>query len=231
MMDYADMTKQLLLPILKHATLRMAVVALLAVGCGRSAENTRSPAAGGDAPVRLGLVLDDPRAFSGYTLIAPVKSTKTYLIDMQGRVVQLWDSDCTPALGAYLLDNGHLLRSGALPGVPGGDGPGAGGRIQEFTWDGDLVWDFKFNNNTQLPHHDFSRLPNGNVLLIVWDRKTVAEAVAAGRRPDLVDRRSFLLDCLVEIKPIGRLTYNTSTTIWGALATRNAGEVLPGAVF
>ena len=58
--------------------------------------------------------------------------------------------------------------------------PGVGGRIQEFTWDGELVWDFKFYNARQLPHHDMTRLPNGNVLLIVWDRKTTEEAIAAG---------------------------------------------------
>ena len=87
-----------------------------------------------------------------------------------------------------------------------GPGPGVGGRIQEFTWDGELVWDFKFYNAKQLPHHDMTRLPNGNVLLIVWDRKTAEEAIAAGRRPEMTGDRHLLPDSLVEIKPTGKTT-------------------------
>src|SRR5262245_23613850 len=146
--------------------------------------------------VKLGLSINEPEAFQGYTVVAPVKSKRTYLIDMEGKVVRTWESDSTPALGAFLLENGHLLRAELLPDALGTDGPGAGGRVREFTWEGDLVWDFKFTNDKQLPHHDITRLPNGNVLMIVWDRKTIKEAVAAGRRPDLVDPRLFLLDCL-----------------------------------
>src|SRR5579884_2036171 len=163
-------------------------------------ESARQPA------VKLGLWINKPEAFQGYTLFAPVKSTKTFLIDMQGRVVRTWVSDSTPALGAVLLDNGHLLRSELLPEAPGTDGPGAGGRLREFTWEGEIVWDFQLTTDRQLPHHDFTRLPNGNVLLIVWDRKTIPEALAAGRRPDLVDRQLFLLDGLLEIKPTGKTT-------------------------
>ena len=69
-----------------------------------------------------------------------------------------------------------------------------------------LVWDFKFYNAKQLPHHDLTRLPNGNVLLIVWDRKTTEETIAAGRRPEMTGDKHFLPDSLVEIKPTGKTT-------------------------
>ena len=69
-----------------------------------------------------------------------------------------------------------------------------------------LVWDFKFYNAKQLPHHNMTRLPNGNVLLIVWDRKTAEEAIAAGRRPEMTGDRHLLPDSLVEIKPTGKTT-------------------------
>ena len=35
-------------------------------------------------------------------------------------------------------------------------------------------------------HHDFEILPNGNVLMIAWERKTGAESIAAGRDPSLL---------------------------------------------
>src|SRR5262249_51961257 len=94
------------------------------------------------APVKLGLQLNDPRAFQGYTLLAPFDSPNTYLLDMQGKVVQTWAHDCTPALFPMLLDTGNLLRPGHLGSDSRvfGSHPGIGGRIQEFTWDGKLAW-------------------------------------------------------------------------------------------
>src|SRR5262245_15748475 len=47
---------------------------------------------------KLGLLVNEAAAFSGYTLLAPTNSTQTYLIDMQGRVVQMWKSDYIPGL-------------------------------------------------------------------------------------------------------------------------------------
>src|SRR5262245_19636577 len=42
--------------------------------------------------------------------------------------------------------------------------------------------------------------------MIVWERKTIKGAIDAGRKPDLVDSRLFLLDCLIEVKPTGKTT-------------------------
>lgn len=160
------------------------------------------------ASVKLGLSVNAPKALQGYTLFSPFVSPNTYLVDMQGRVVHTWQTDCSVALSATILENGHLLRPGSIGDDARvfGPGPGVGGRIQEFTWDGELVWDFKFYNARQLPHHDLTRLPNGNVLLIVWDRKTTEEAISAGRRPEMTGDKHVLPDSLVEIKPTGKTT-------------------------
>jgi hypothetical protein len=161
---------------------------------------------GKEAAVKLGLSINDPKALQGYTLLFPMNSKNTYLIDMQGRVIKTWTSTSNPALSAYLLDNGHLLRPCDLgPEAKLDGGPGGGGRIQEFDWDGQLVWDFKFANDKRRPHHDITRLPNGNVLMIAWDKKTGAEAIAAGRRPRSVGTH-LLPDSLIEIKPTGKTT-------------------------
>ena len=174
----------------------------------KAKDDTPRPDASKPAPVKLGLIVNDPKALQGYTLISPFDSTKAFLFDMQGRLVHSWETGCPPALSALLLDNGHLLRPGSIGGDTQvfGPGPGVGGRIQEFTWEGDLVWDFKFYNAKQLPHHNMTALPNGNVLLIVWDRKTTEEAIAAGRRPEMTGDRHLIVDSLVEIKPTGKTT-------------------------
>src|SRR5262249_45922183 len=145
-----------------------------------------------------------PNAFQGYTLVFPLQSTKTFLIDMQGKVVRTWQSRYTPGQEAYLLANGHLLRSAKLSDAEAlFAGPAQGGRVQEFTWDGKLVWNFKFHNEKQLQHHAITPLPNGNVLMIVWERKTSQEAIDAGVKPELTGNTDMLVDSLIEVKPKG----------------------------
>jgi Spy/CpxP family protein refolding chaperone len=174
-----------------------------------NAGSARDPGpAPNQVPAQAGLSVNDPRAFQGYTLIAPMTSTKTYLIDMEGKIVRSWESKYPPAHGACLLENGHLLRPGDLGSETRsfGAAAAAGGQVQEFSWEGEIVWDFRFFNERQLPHHDATKLPNGNVLMIVWDKKTAKEALAAGRRPILAGDSFLLPDSLIEIKPTGKTT-------------------------
>jgi hypothetical protein len=156
-------------------------------------------------PPKLGLQVNDPRALQGYTLLSPIMSKKAYLIDMQGRVVRTWTSESSGSLSCYLLENGHVLRHAKVDQQAFGDGPGAGGHIQEFTWEGDLVWDFKLANAHQLAHHDICRMPNGNVLVTIWEKKSAEEAIAAGRRPETV-KGNMLPEGILEIKPTGKTT-------------------------
>jgi hypothetical protein len=155
--------------------------------------------------VKLGLSINDPKAFRGYTVLNPMNTKKTYLVDMEGRVVHSWQSDYNSMHAAYLLESGNLLRSAVLEVEDRafGAGPGASGRIQEFAWGGELVWDFKYHNAKQFPHHDVAKLPNGNVLIVVWEKKTAEEAIAAGRKKELVS--NYLLpDSIIEVKPTGK---------------------------
>ena len=88
-----------------------------------------------------GLILKKESAFEGYNLFAPITSTTTFLIDMEGRIVNTWESDYEPGQSVYLLENGNLLHT-AFVGPAANrtfHGGGAGGRVQEFTWDGELA--------------------------------------------------------------------------------------------
>ncbi len=146
--------------------------------------------------------MDKPVAFQGYSLIAAMTSKETYLIDMDGRVVNSWKSEYTPGISAFLLENGHLLRT-ANTGQ-GGFAAGGGGKIEEFTWDGELVWEYTFEEERKYPHHDICRLPNGNVLMIAWDKKTGKETIAMGRSPELTrEDAGFMSDCILEVKQTG----------------------------
>jgi hypothetical protein len=182
-----------------------AAAILLAVAT--SGAPAQPPPDRAQAKAKLGLSINDPRAFRGYTLLNPMNQKSTYLIDMEGRVVRTWKSEHNSMHAAYLLENGHLFRVAVLAGGERafGGGPGSAGRLQEFDWNGELVWDFQFHNDKQYPHHDATTMPNGNVLMVVWDKKTRDEAIAAGRKTELVSNY-VLPDSIVEVKPTGKTT-------------------------
>jgi Arylsulfotransferase (ASST) len=162
-----------------------------------------------DAKGKVGLIQNDPKAFQGYTMFSPGRQKNTFLIDMQGRAVKIWQCDCEPGI-AYLLPNGNLLRSGKITEkLAFNPPPGLGGRIQEYNWTGELVWDFTLANDKQAQHHDICALPNGNVLCIAWDRKTAQEVLAAGRVETLAGE--MLPDSVIELKKTGK---NSAEIVW-----------------
>jgi hypothetical protein len=140
--------------------------------------------------------------FDGYTLFAPAQSTTTYLINISGEAVHTWNSAYNPRLSVYLLETGHLLRTAKMSVNPTFDAGGAGGGVEEIDWDGNVVWDFEYSNGQHCLHHDIEGLPNGNVLMIAWEYKTAAEAIAAGRDPALVTD-ALWPDHIIEVEPTG----------------------------
>ena len=130
-----------------------------------------------------GVTKNNPaKSFQGYTLFAPlVNCTTTYLIDMNGDVVHTWKSKYPPGLYAILLSNGNLLRAGSPANQPVKIG-GAGGIIEELDWSGNVVWQYTMLSPDEIQHHCFDRMPNGNTMVLGWERKTPAEFQAKGRK-------------------------------------------------
>lgn len=131
----------------------------------------------------FGVRVSEPGAMDGYTFIVPRVDHNAYLIDNEGRVVKQWDFG-SRTREIHLLDNGNvmILREpdeeidlSFLPLRHTGDG-----KIGEYTWDGDLVWEIAYTGTYQHQHHGIDMLPNGNVLLLLWDYHHLDEAVAMG---------------------------------------------------
>ena len=188
--------------------LTAAMTAVLVVVGMVTAEAFAQPQqkAGPQAKVKLGLSINDPRAFRGYTVLNPMSKKTTYLIDMEGRVVKTWESQHNSMHAAYLLENGHLFRVAQLSGEDRsfGGGPVRPGGSRNSTgtesWCG--ISSILTTSNYPTTTH---KMPNGNVLMVVWDKKTTDEAIAAGRKKELVS--NYLLpDSVVEIKPTGKTT-------------------------
>ena len=155
----------------------------------------------------VGLMLNNAsKAYPGYTLFSPKHYPYTYLIDNEGKIVHQWTkSTYEPGQSVYLLENGHLLRTCLIKGKLS-TGGGEGGRIEEYDWDGNLVWSMDISTDTYMQHHDIRMLPNGNIIVLVVEKKTYAEAVAVGFnpskfQPDIAQSQMILPDAVFEIKP------------------------------
>ncbi len=145
----------------------------------------------------VGLLLNEESASSGMTLFAPFGSTTTYLIDLEGRIVNSWESLYRPGSAVYLLEDGGILRCGRRE-------ENQGGLVQEFDWEGNLLWEYRFPGDTMLQHHDAIKLPSGNLLAVVWEPVSKVEAIALGRDPTTIPEEGLLVDMLVEIRPVGK---------------------------
>jgi hypothetical protein len=145
--------------------------------------------------------------FEGLTLISPKTTSDSHLLDMDGLVVKTWHGVESPTSMAYMLADSSILRPSADPSGAFGAG-NAGGRIQRIDADDVVVWDFFFSNSDHQQHHDIEPMPGGNVLIIAWERKTQAEAVAMGRQGINGDMWPTLI---AEIEPVGP---TGGTVVW-----------------
>ncbi len=148
----------------------------------------------------IGTLINSNDAYDGYTLFTVSKST--YLINNCGQVINEWISDNNPGFVVYLLPDGSLLRAELIndfdPIIPG-----KGGLVVIRDWNNDITWEYTFSDANSAQHHDVFPLPNGNILVLIVERKTMNEAILAGRNPaNLIDGELFN-EKIIEVKPIG----------------------------
>ena len=148
-----------------------------------------------------GLLLNEPGAAAGYTLFSPQGSDYAYLIDPLGRIAHEWHLQYTfhgrtlTAENRIDLNHVKLLDNGNLLAIRARD-------VLEFDPDGNgnIVWRHKLAASL---HHDFLKMPNGNVLLLAGEFKTREQAIAAGANPKFVHEDGMNYDYLLEVRPAG----------------------------
>ena len=135
----------------------------------------------------------------GYTLYNTLSSNTSQLIDMDGTVVHTWTGASRIASTPYLFQGGELLRPCRVDS-PQMIGNATGGRIQRIALDGSILWDFTWADQDNQPHHDICPMPNGNILMIAWERKSQAEGISMGR--EALNSEIWPLQ-IIEVKPTG----------------------------
>ena len=159
---------------------------------------------------------DSSRAHEGYTLFSPMLGRNSYLIDMHGRVINMWpypESWVHPDVRehARLLEDGTLLRSYTSPN---GRTPAAlkAGLFQIVDWDGEVVWEYESPREGYSAHHDFRmiwnpKLGERTIMYITSREITHQEAILLGVDPELRENYASRPDGLIEINLNGNVIW------------------------
>ena len=133
---------------------------------------------------------DPAKASPGYTLFSPFRGKNTYLIDMQGNVVHYWPyQGGWSAPGRETVEkHARLLRDGTLFRGAVNRSAGGGARYQQYSWNGELLWEHVEERPGYNPHHDFlviwnPKLEQRTLLYLATRQKTHDEVVALGADP------------------------------------------------
>ena len=154
-----------------------------------------------------GFLIGQP--FNGMTLFSPTQgggggggSFNSYLVNNELNVINEWTHPRGAASMPYLLPDSTLVYPYRVESPTMGAG-GVGGGISKYSWNGDLLWNFEISNNTYQHHHDVEPMPNGNILVIAWERKTADEAYAVGRQSIDNSLNEMWAEAILEVEPVG----------------------------
>ena len=143
----------------------------------------------------------------GLYLFTPIRSTDTYLMNSDGNEVFTWESEYFPGNSVYLLENGNILRTGTLKSSAF-EGGGVGGIVQEIAPDNTVTREFTYSSDQVHLHHDIELLPNGNILMIAWEKFDRNASIQAGRDPGLLNEDELWADHIIEVNP------TTNQIVW-----------------
>ena len=115
------------------------------------------------------------KSSGGYTLFSPIGISytsgkgETWLVDMEGHIVNRWQFPYQCGLYGYLLPNGHIVYAAQSENVHQKYSlpfsfTGFGTEIIEQDWDGNVVRTIPIPRGS----HDFLIMPNGNVMYICY---------------------------------------------------------------
>jgi hypothetical protein len=140
-----------------------------------------------------------------YTLYSVQNTSNAYLLDTTGAVYHTWTFGSTSKTGysTYMMPGGKLVRS-IMHSGNSFNGGGITGGVQIVDYSGTVLWDYVCSSSTFCMHHDICPMPNGNVLLIVYESKTAAEATQAGCSQSI----TIWSEKIIEVQPTGATTGN-----------------------
>ena len=159
-------------------------------------------------PILLFTSLVSGEIFNGMTLFSVIDnngSEDTFyslLIDNDKNEIKRWTHPRGVASMPYLLPDSTLLYPYRVQN-PSMNAGGVGGGISKYSWNGQLLWNYEIANDTYQLHHDIEPLPNGNILVLAWERKTANEAYEIGRQTIDNPLNEMWSEAILELELVG----------------------------
>lgn len=119
-----------------------------------------------------------------------------FLINKEGQLLKEWKFDRFLGNDLIILPNGKLLGIFKADNLSFSFG-GFGGVIRIINTDGTIDWEFNYHSDNYLAHHDIEMLPNGNILIMVWERINNIKAQQMGVNVT----NDLFTEALIEVNP------------------------------
>jgi len=165
----------------------------------------------GDTVIRVDSVAPE-KVYDGYLFwhqadeIATDVVNYTMLLNAAGELVHRWDNDLSGGgHTAYLLESGGLLRMGVRDRTYLRGQPIVGTDILQITdSNGEAIWeldarDIDLGGNKVTFHHDSLPMPDGNILVLIYEEISPRDALANGWSAG--EGKPVWSDGVLEIKP------------------------------
>lgn len=130
-------------------------------------------------------------------LVNDAENNRVYIMNKEAEILHEWDLNSGLGNDCVLQEDGKLLAllEDTNPKIKFG---GFGGKLQLINPDNSISWEYVISNDTMISHHDVEKLPNGNILIMVWSKKTSAEAQESGFNYNY----DIYPESLIEINPL-----------------------------
>ena len=151
------------------------------------------------------LSYDKEAAYNGYNLVYPHNQPHVYLLDNCGEIVHTWtdDEQWRPGNIAYLTENGKLVKAKRHKNVTQDHiwFGGGGATVEIRDWENNLEWTYTVNDSLQRLHHDIEPMPNGNILMTVWNKLNQQQLFDLGRDTIQFKDKALLSESIIEVNP------------------------------
>ena len=138
-----------------------------------------------------------------YIFVVENSSTYSYLINKEGYKIYEWNFETSSGNDLEILSDGSIIglfkdNNATI------DFGGFGGTGKIIDKNNNTTWEYTVSDDNSIAHHDIEILPNGNVLLMIWERIPIDEALANG-----VDfNTDIFTEKIIEINP------TTNNIVW-----------------
>ncbi len=134
--------------------------------------------------------------------------TESYILNNNLDQVHRWTHPQSTVGTSYLTPDRSLIVQLRCEHEFGNSHGPIGGHFQKINFDGEIIWDFSYFTDEYHPHHDFEPLPDGNILIIAWEKKSQIELQEVGR---VNLNNEFWPLKIVELMPIG---LDSASVVW-----------------